>query len=149
MAITLASSSSIMHPAIRSVRLKLAFYMTCVVLILVQHKGQASETQESLVRAKRDSQEEGKATVTLREGETTQKRSLTSIEERQSGSRVISTDNTHKPGGGMLLDCSRSHVWRIQEGMSSTYTTKQCTRGVVVHMLKVPIACTKGAMIHK
>ena len=33
--------------------------------------------------------------------------------------------------------------------MSSTYTTKQRTRGVVIHMLAGPIACTKGAMIHK
>ena len=48
--------------------------------------------------------------VTSREDETTQKRSSTSIEERRSGSRVISADNTHKPGGEMLLDCSRSEV---------------------------------------
>ena len=87
--------------------------------------------------------------VTSREGETTQERSSTSIEERQSGSRVISADNTHEPGGGKLLDCSRSRVWRIQEGMFSTYTTKKHIRGIVIHMFEGPIACTKGAMIHK
>ena len=48
-----------------------------------------------------------------------------------------------------LLDCSRSRVWRIQEEMSSTYTTRMCTRGVVLHMLGGLVACIKGAMIHK
>ena len=37
----------------------------------------------------------------------------------------------------------------IQEGMSSTYTTKTCTRGVVLHMLGGPGSVHKGAMIHK
>ena len=38
----------------------------------------------------------------------TQKRCSTFTKERQSGSRVISADNTHKPEGEVLLDCSRS-----------------------------------------
>ena len=49
----------------------------------------------------------------------------------------------------MLLNCSRSQVWGIQEGMSSTYTTRTRTRGVVLHMLGGLVTCTKGAMIHK
>ena len=33
--------------------------------------------------------------------------------------------------------------------VSSTYTTRTCTRGVVLHMLGGQVACTEGAMIHK
>ena len=33
--------------------------------------------------------------------------------------------------------------------MSSTYTTRMHTRGVVLHMLGGQEACTEGAMIHK
>ena len=49
---------------------------------------------------KRDLQEERNATVNLGKVEMTQKRCLTFTEERRSGSRVISADNTHEPGGG-------------------------------------------------
>ena len=33
--------------------------------------------------------------------------------------------------------------------LSSTYTTRRRTRGVVLHMLGGRVACTNGAMIHK
>ena len=33
--------------------------------------------------------------------------------------------------------------------LSSTYTTRTRTRGVVLHMIRGRIACTNGAMIHK
>ena len=33
--------------------------------------------------------------------------------------------------------------------VSSTYTTRTRTRGVVLHMLGGLVACTNGAMIHK
>ena len=33
--------------------------------------------------------------------------------------------------------------------LSSTYTTRTRTRGVVLHMLEGRVACTNGAMIHK
>jgi hypothetical protein len=36
-----------------------------------------------------------------------------------------------------------------RRGMSSTYTTRPCTRGVVLHMLGGQEACTEGAVIHK
>jgi predicted transporter len=62
---------------------------------------------------------------------------------------VISADNTHKSGGGMLLNCSRSQVYGIQEEMSSTYTTRVSTRGMVIHMLRGREACTNGAVVHK
>jgi hypothetical protein len=33
--------------------------------------------------------------------------------------------------------------------MSSTYTTRTHTRGMVLYMLEGLVVCTKGAMIHK
>ena len=36
-----------------------------------------------------------------------------------------------------------------RRGVSSTYTTEACTRGVVLHMLGGRETCTEGAMIHK
>jgi hypothetical protein len=36
-----------------------------------------------------------------------------------------------------------------RRGMSSTYTTRMHTRGVVLHMLGGLVVCTKGAVIHK
>ena len=33
--------------------------------------------------------------------------------------------------------------------MSSTYAAKMHTRGMVVHVVKRLVVCTKGAMIHK
>ena len=33
--------------------------------------------------------------------------------------------------------------------VSSTYTTRTHTRGVVLHMLGGPVVCINGAMIHK
>ena len=33
--------------------------------------------------------------------------------------------------------------------VSSTYTTRTRTRGMVLHMLGGQVACTEGAMIHK
>ena len=36
-----------------------------------------------------------------------------------------------------------------RRGVSSTYTTRACTRGMVLHMLGGRETCTEGAMIHK
>ena len=33
--------------------------------------------------------------------------------------------------------------------VSSTYTTRMCTRGMVLHMLGGLVVCTKGVVIHK
>ena len=33
--------------------------------------------------------------------------------------------------------------------VSSTYTTRACTRGVVLHMLEGWVVCTEGTTIHK
>ena len=36
-----------------------------------------------------------------------------------------------------------------RRGVSSTYTTRACIRGMVLHMLGGQEACTDGAMVHK
>ena len=36
-----------------------------------------------------------------------------------------------------------------KQGLSSTYTTRRRTRGVVLHMLRGWVAHTRGASIHK
>ena len=38
---------------------------------------------------------------------------------------------------------------KYRRRMSSTYTTRRRTRGMVLHMLGGLVACTKGAVIHK
>ena len=38
---------------------------------------------------------------------------------------------------------------KYRRRLSSTYTTRTRIRGMVLHMLKDPIACINGAMIHK
>ena len=38
---------------------------------------------------------------------------------------------------------------KYRRGLSSTYTTRTHTRGVVLHMLKSRMERTNGAMIHK
>ena len=62
---------------------------------------------------------------------------------------VTFADNTHEPEGEILLDCSRSRVCRIQEEMSSTYTTRLSTRGMVIHMVRGRETCTGSVVIHK
>ena len=63
--------------------------------------------------------------------------------------RVISTDNTHEPGGECYLIAQEVEPVEYKRRMSSTYTTRTRTRGVVLHMLGGRVACTNGAMIHK
>ena len=64
--------------------------------------------------------------------------------------RVISTDNTHEPGGGMLLDCSRSRVCRIQEESVQYLYYENAYKGRgTSHVKGVRKACTEGAVIHK
>ena len=56
---------------------------------------------------------------------------------------------TSEPGGEYYLIAqeveSAEYRWRV----SSTYTTRTCIRGVVLHMLRGWIVRTNGAMIHK
>ena len=63
--------------------------------------------------------------------------------------RVISADNTHEPGGEYNMIAQEVESTEYRRRVSSTYTTRVCTRGVVLHMLEGLVACTNGAMIHK
>ena len=56
---------------------------------------------------------------------------------------------TSKPGGECYLIAQEVESAEYRRGVSSTYTTRARTRGVVLHMLGGRKACTKGAMIHK
>ena len=48
--------------------------------------------------------------------------------------RVISADNTHEPGGECYLIAQEVESAEYRRRVSSTYTTRTCTRGVVLHM---------------
>jgi hypothetical protein len=63
--------------------------------------------------------------------------------------RVISADNTHEPGGECYLIAQEVKSAEYRRRVSSTYTIRTCTRGMVLHMLGGQEACTGGAMIHK
>ena len=56
---------------------------------------------------------------------------------------------TSEPGEGYYLIAQEVESAEYRRGMSSTYTTRTRTRGVVLHMLGGQEACTEGAMIHK
>ena len=56
---------------------------------------------------------------------------------------------TSEPGGKCYLIAQEVESGEYRRRMSSTYTTRTRTRGVVLHMLGGREACTKGAMIHK
>ena len=56
---------------------------------------------------------------------------------------------TSELGGECYLIAQEVESAEYRRGLSSTYTTKTRTRGVVLHMLGGRESCTKGAMIHK
>ena len=56
---------------------------------------------------------------------------------------------TSEPGGEYYLIAQEVKSAEYRRGLSSTYTTRTRTRGVVLHMLEGQVACTNGAMIHK
>ena len=56
---------------------------------------------------------------------------------------------TSEPGGGYYLIAQEVESAEYRRGMSSTYTTRTHTRGMVLHMLGGQEACIEGAMIHK
>ena len=56
---------------------------------------------------------------------------------------------TSEPGGEYNLIAQEVESAEYRRGVSSTYTTRTRTRGVVLHMLGGQEACTEGAMIHK
>ena len=56
---------------------------------------------------------------------------------------------TSEPGGECYLIAQEVESGEYKRGVSSTYTTRARTRGVVLHMLEGWEACTEGAMVHK
>ena len=97
-----------------------------------------------------DSQVERKATITLGKVKTIQMKCFTFTEEMQSGLEVRPLQVTlanQEVEYDLIAQEVESAEYR--RGMSSTYTTKTHIRGVVLHMLRGPRACTNGAIIHK
>ena len=56
---------------------------------------------------------------------------------------------TSKPGREYYLIAQEVESAEYRRRVSSTYTKRTRIRGVVLHMLGGPEACTEGAMIHK
>ena len=56
---------------------------------------------------------------------------------------------TSEPGGECYLIAQEVKSGEYRRGMSSTYTTRTRTRGVVLHMLEGKETRPTGAMIHK
>ena len=72
--------------------------------------------------------------ITSGKVETIQKKCSTFTKEKRSGSRVISADNTHEPGGECYLIAQEVESTVQGRTSSSTYTTEAGIRGMVVHM---------------
>ena len=88
--------------------------------------------------------------ITLGGVETIQRKCSTSTEENEVVWKVrplqVSLAN-QKVEYDLIAQEVESAEYRRR--VSSTYTTRVCTRGVVLHMLGGQEACTGGAMIHK
>ena len=97
-----------------------------------------------------DSQVERKVTITLGKVKTTQTRCFTFTKKMQSGLEVKPLQAT-LVNQGVEYDLIAQEVEsaKYRRRKSSTYTTKTCTRGVVLHMLGGLVVCTKGAVIHR
>ena len=97
-----------------------------------------------------DSQVERSATLTLEGVETILRKCSTSTEEnevvRKARPLQVSLANQEAKYDLIAQEVESAEYRR---GMSSTYTTRAHIRGMVLHMLRGPRACTNGAMIHK
>ena len=103
-----------------------------------------------MLRRRGDSQVERKATITSGKVKTTQMKCFTFTEEMRSGleARPLQVSLANQE---MECDLIAQEVESAEyrRRMSSTYTTRMHTRGMVLHMLGGQVACTEGAMIHK
>ena len=91
-----------------------------------------------------DSQVERKATITLGKVKTIQMKCFTFTEEMQSGLEVEPLQATlanQEVEYDLIAQEVESAEYRRR--VSSTYTTRMCTRGMVLHMLGGQVACTK------
>ena len=97
-----------------------------------------------------DSQVERKATITLGKVKTIQTKCFTFTKEMRSGLEVKPLQAT-LANQGVECDLIAQEVESAEyrRRMSSTYTTRVRTRGMVLHMLGGLVACTQGAVIHK
>ena len=88
--------------------------------------------------------------ITLGKVKTIQTKCFTFTEEKRSGLEVRPLQATlanQEVEYDLIAQEVESAEYRRR--VSSTYTTRMCIRGVVLHMLGGPVACTNGAMIHK
>ena len=88
--------------------------------------------------------------ITLGKVKTIQMKCFTFTEEIRSGLEVQPLQATLANQGveyNLIAQEVKSAEYR--RGVSSTYTTRTCTRGMVLHMLGGLVMCTKGAVIHK
>ena len=89
-------------------------------------------------------------TITSGKVKTIQTKCFTFTEEKRSGLEVRPLQATlANQGVKCYLIAQEVESAEYRRRVSSTYTTRMCTRGMVLHMLGGQVACTEGAMIHK
>ena len=88
--------------------------------------------------------------ITLGKVKTIQTKCFTFTEEKRSGlgARPLQAALANQEVEYYLI-AQEVESAEYRRRLSSTYTTRTCTRGVVLHMLGGRVACTNGAMIHK
>ena len=88
--------------------------------------------------------------ITLERVKTIWMKCFTFTEEMRSSLKVVTFAGvTSEPGGECYLIAQEVESAKYRRRMSSTYTTRTRTRGMVLHMLGGLVVCTKGAVIHK
>ena len=103
-----------------------------------------------MLRRRGDSQVERRASITLGKVKTIQTKCFTFTEEMRSGLEVRPLQATlanQEVEYDLIAQEVESTEYRRR--VSSTYTTRARTRGVVLHMSEGQGVCTNGAVIHK
>ena len=103
-----------------------------------------------MLRRRGDSQDERRATVTSRGVEAIQKKCSTPIEESEVvwKARPLQVSLANQEAEYYLI-AQEVESAEYRRKVSSTYTVRMRTRGMVLHMLGSQEACTEGAVIHK
>ena len=106
--------------------------------------------RRALLRQRGDLQVERGATITSEKVKTIQTKCFTFTEEMRSGlGGETFTGVTSEPGSEYDLIAQEVESAEYRKRVSSTYTMRARTRGVILHMLGGQEACTEGAVIHK
>ena len=103
-----------------------------------------------MLRRRGVSQVEREVTITSGKVKTIQTKCFTFTEEKQSGLEVQPLQATlanQEVEYDLIAQEVESAEYRRR--VSSTYTTRKRTRGMVLHMLRGRVACTLSAVIHK